>query len=123
MVLDPKLQERIRALSAELRKDLWGPKGYPVWGTKFIVMEEKTADIGDAIACEMLSQSLQEQAVADGHSAGCCGGCGTPIPFEEIAGRLLQSKRGEAAWQESHGRCKQCRKSFFPSLPGFGNRS
>jgi hypothetical protein len=79
--------------------------------------------VGDALACAMLSQSLGEQAETEGHTAGKCGGCGEPIPLEEIAGRLLQAKRGEAVWQESYGRCKRCRKAFFPSLPSFGNRS
>ena len=92
-------------------------------GTKFVDMEEQTGEVGDALGCAMLAQSLREQAEKDGHPAGKCGGCGDPIPLEEIAGRLLQAKRGEAAWQESYGRCKRCRKDFFPSLLGFGNQS
>ena len=123
MAITNELRGRINELARELRKDLWGPKGYPPWGTKFVEMEEKTADIGDAMACEMLAQSLQEQAETDGHTAGKCGGCGEPIPLEEIAGRLLQAKRGEAVWQESYGKCKRCRKAFFPSLAGIGNCS
>jgi hypothetical protein len=56
----------------------------------------------------------------EGHPAGKCGGCGEPIPFDEVAGRLLQARRGEVAWQESYGRC---RKAFFPSLPSLGSRA
>ena len=99
----------------------YGPQGYPAWGTKFIDIENQTAEVGDAIACEMLSQSLQEQAEAAGHHDGKCGGCGEPIPLEEIVGRLLQAKRGEAVWQESHGQCQRCRKAFFPSVPSVGD--
>ena len=123
MALDTKLQERIEALAAELRRELYGPKGYPPWGTKFVDMEEQTGEVGDALACAMLSQGLRDQAEVAGHTAGKCSGCGEPIPLEEIAGRLLQAKRGEAAWQESYGRCKRCRKAFFPSLPSLGHRA
>lgn len=123
MAISQQLQERIEALAVELRRELYGPKGYPPWGTKFVEMEEQTGEVGDALACAMLSQSLREQAEREGHPAGKCSGCGEPIPLEEIAGRLLQAKRGEAAWQESYGRCKRCRKAFFPSLPSLGNRA
>jgi hypothetical protein len=123
MAISAELQARIEALAKELNKELYGPKGYPPWGTKFVDMEEQTGEVGDALACAMLSQSLREQAEQDGHPAGKCGGCGEPIPLEEIAGRLLQAKRGEAVWQESYGRCKRCRKAFFPSLPSLGHRA
>jgi hypothetical protein len=123
MAISQQLQDRIEALAAELRKELYGPKGYPPWGTKFVEMEEQTGEVGDALACAMLSQGLREQAEVEGHAAGKCGGCGEPIPLDEIAGRLLQAKRGEAVWQECFGRCKRCRKAFFPSLPSLGNRS
>lgn len=123
MALSPKLLEKVGALADELRRELYGPKGYPPWGTKFVDMEEQTGEVGDALACAMLSHSLRDQAEKDGHPDGVCSGCGEPIPVQEIAGRLLQARRGEATWQESYGRCKRCRKAFFPSLPSLGNRS
>lgn len=123
MAMDKKLRERIKSVAAELRFEVFGPEGYPAWGTKFVDIENQTAEVGDAIASEMLSQGLQEQAEGVGHHDGKCGGCGETIPFLEIAGRLLQAKRGEAVWQERYGECKHCRKAFFPSLPQFGHRS
>ena len=80
-------------------------------------MEEETADVGDALACELLAQGLQEQAEREGHVAGKCGGCGEPIPVDEIAGRLLQAKRGEAVWQESYGRLQAMPQGFFSLTP------
>lgn len=123
MALNGKMRERIKALAAELRFEVFGPEGYPAWGTKFIDIENQTAEVGDAIACEMLSQGLQEQAESAGHHDGRCGGCGEPIPIEEIAGRLLEAKRGEAVWQESYGHCKHCRRAFFPSVESLGHRA
>ena len=121
MAMDTKLRQRINELAEELLRDLYGPKGYPAWGTNFVDIEEQTGEVGDALACAMLSHSLRKQAEEAGHSEGTCGGCGEPIPLGEIAGRLLQAKRGEAVWQESYGRCKRCRKAFFPSLPSLGH--
>ncbi len=122
MAIDARLRERIEAAAGELLHDLYGPRGYPAWGTKFVDIEEQTGEVGDALACAMLSQGLRRQAEEAGHAEGKCGGCGKPIPLMEIAGRLLQAKRGEAAWQESYGRCKRCRKAFFPSVPSLGHQ-
>lgn len=123
MAISQQLQARIEEVAALLRTEIHGPRGCPPWGTKFVEMEQETTEVGDALACAMLSQELRRQAEAEGHPAGKCGGCGEPIPFDEVAGRLLQARRGEVAWQESYGRCKRCRKSFFPSLPSLGNRA
>ena len=123
MAISKQLQDRIEALAAELRQVMYGPSGAPAWGTKFTKIEEETAEVGDALGCALLSQGLQEQAEAGGHEGGECSGCGEPIPLEEIAGRLLQAKRGEAARQESYGRCKKCRKAFFPSVASIGDRA
>ena len=123
MAMNEKLRKRIRALAAELRFEVFGPEGYPSWGTKFVDIENQTAEVGDAIACELLSQGLQEQAETAGHPDGKCGGCGEPIPLAEMAGRLLQAKRGEAVWRESYGQCKRCRKAFFPSVASVGHRT
>jgi hypothetical protein len=123
MVISKELRDRIKGMTAELRREMWGPSGAPAWGTTFAEIENETAAIGDAVACGLLSEGLQEQAEAAGHQAGKCSGCGELIPPEEIAGRLLQAKRGEAVWQESYGHCKRCRKAFFPALPSLGHCS
>ena len=123
MAISKELRERIKGMTAELRREMWGPNGAPAWGTTFAEIEDETGEVGDAIGCALLSEGLQKQAEAAGHAAGKCSGCGETIPIEEIAGRLLQAKRGEAAWQESYGRCKRCRKAFFPSLPSLGNHA
>jgi hypothetical protein len=121
MAISKKLCERIKGMTAELRREMWGPVGAPPWGRTFTEIEDETGEIGDAVACGLLSEGLQQQAEAAGHAAGKCGGCGEPIPIEEIAGRLLQAKRGEAVWQESYGRCKRCRRAFFPSVASSGH--
>ena len=46
MVLSKQLQDRIEAVAVDLRKELYGPKGYPPWETKFVEMEEQTGKVG-----------------------------------------------------------------------------
>ena len=41
MALSKQLQDRIEAVAADLRKELYGPKGYPPWGTKFVEIEDE----------------------------------------------------------------------------------
>jgi len=121
MAISQQLRKRIEEVADDLNFELYGAKGCPPWGTKFVDMEQTTTEVGDMLSCLMLSKELRRQAEAEGHPAGKCGGCGEPIPFGEVAGRLLDARRGEITWQESYGRCKRCRKAFFPSLPSFGN--
>ena len=121
MAISRELRKRIQEVAADLRKELYGPKGYPPWGTKFVDMETETGEVADALGCAMLEQTLREQAEIEGHTDGKCSGCGEPIPLQEIAGRLLQVRHGEVAWQESYGQCRRCRRAFFPSLPSFGH--
>ena len=104
MAISQQLQCRIEEVAGDLRKELYGPKGYPPWGTKFVEIEEQTGEVGDALACAMLSQSLREQAEIEGNTDGKCGGCGDPIPLDEIAGRLLQAKRGGPSRKRRIGR-------------------
>ena len=72
MAINPELQSQIAAVAASLRKVLYGPKGYPPWRTKFVDMENETGEVGDALACEMLSQYLHEQAARASSASGCC---------------------------------------------------
>jgi len=50
MAISQQLRDRIEAVAAELNQELYGPKGYPPWGTKFVEMEEQTGEVGDALA-------------------------------------------------------------------------
>jgi hypothetical protein len=121
MAISKELRERIKGMTAELRREMWGPSGAPPWGRTFVEIEDETGEVGDALACGLLCEGLQQQAEAAGHTGGKCSGCGEAIPLDEIAARLLQAKRGEAVWQESYGHCQRCRKAFFPSVTSIGD--
>lgn len=57
MAMDAKLRQRVNELAEELLRDLHRPKGYPAWGTRFVEIDEQTGEVGDALACAMLSQN------------------------------------------------------------------
>lgn len=80
MAMDAKLRQRINKLAEELLRDLYGAKGYPAWGTKFIEIEEQTGEVGDALACAMLSHSLRKQAEEAGHQEGAIPFCVAGFP-------------------------------------------
>ena len=82
MAISQQLRKRIEEVADDLNFELYGPKGCPPWGTKFVDMEQTTTEVGDTLSCVMLSKELQRQAEAEGHPAGKCGGCGEPIPFK-----------------------------------------
>jgi hypothetical protein len=122
MAISQQLHERIKAVAAELRREIYGVSGAPQWGTRFTEIEDVGVEIGDAVACAMVSQSLQGQAAqADGNAARVCAVCGRHGHEHEVEPRIVQTRRGETQWQEPKGYCKHCRKAFFPSVEGPGD--
>lgn len=121
MAISQQLKDRIEALAADLRKGLYGPKrGIRLgernsWRSK--IRPERWAMPWLARCSPRAFDSRPRRRAIRPTSAG---GGGEPIPLKEIAGRLLQAKRGDAAWQESYGRCRRCRKAFFPQSQALG---
>jgi hypothetical protein len=122
MAISQELHERIKVFAAELRQGIYGESGAPQWGTRFTEIEDVGVEIGDAVACAMVSQSLQGQAAqADGQVVHVCAVCGRRGEEHEVEPRIVQTRRGETQWQEPKGYCKHCRKAFFPSVEGPGD--
>jgi len=125
MAISRKLQERIRSVAAELRQEVYGTSGVPQWGTKFTEIEDVGVEIGDALACELIGQSLQGQASkAEGvgeQECPECTVCGRSGKEDEVEPRIVRTRRGDVEWREPKGYCKHCRKAFFPSVPSVGD--
>ena len=121
MAISQKLQERIRSVAAELRQEVYGTSGVPQWGTKFTEIEDVGVEIGDALACELIGQSLQGQASkAEGAGAQECTVCGRSGKEDGVEPRLVRTRRGEVPWRELKGYCRHCRKAFFPQSEALG---
>jgi hypothetical protein len=122
MAISQKLHERIRSVAAELRQEVYGTSGVPQWGTKFTEIEDVGVEIGDALACELIGQSVQGQAsIAEGIGTQECTVCGRSGKEHEVEPRLIRTRRGDVEWLELKGYCGPCRKAFFPSVPSVGD--
>ena len=118
MAIDQKLHDRIKAIAQELRREVYGASGTPTWGTKFTEIEDLGVEIGDVLAREVISQSLEDQAGSAGVPATVTSQNGE---MGEREVRIFQTRRGEVSWQEPKGYDKPSRKAFFPSVTSTGD--
>ena len=118
MAIDQKLHDRIKAIARELRQEVYGASGTPIWGTKFTEIEDMGVEIGDLLAREVIGQSLEDQAGSMDVLATTTGSDGKT---GEVEVRMVRTRRGEISWQEPKGYDKPSRKAFFPSVASSGN--
>ena len=112
----------VEGVAKNLADRLWGSKG-PAWGTKLTELEDLVVAIREVLSERMLELGLERQAAtpADQRPPAfqCCSGCGQAIPAdpeEPTEPRLVQTRGGEAQWQEPKHYCRKCRQAFFPSV-------
>jgi len=112
----------IEGVAKNLADRLWGPKG-PAWGTKMTEIEDQLIEIRDVLTEKMLKVGLDRQAIVPAQERPTsfheCSGCGQAIPAdaeEPTEPRLVQTRAGEADWQEPKHYCRKCRQAFFPSV-------
>jgi hypothetical protein len=118
------VQAYIEGVAKSLVDRIYGPHGLP-WGTKLTELEDVVIAVRDALSEKMLAQALERQA----QSAEL-----RPEPFQKCPGcegktkakadaepRNLETRAGEAEWEEPHEYCRKCRRSFFPSEPKPGD--
>jgi hypothetical protein len=114
--LTPALAEQLAQVVRDFRVRVYGPEGYPEWGTKFDEIEQQGMEIGLEVARLFMEQSVASQAEA-------------AIPAEAFAqedGELpeltgkghatrLETPAGDIDWQQPQTRLKKARRDFFPS--------
>jgi hypothetical protein len=108
----------IDGVAKSLVDRLYGPDG-PPWGTKMTELEDVVIAVRQALSEKMLAQALARQAATAEqrpqpyqHCSGCQGPVeGKPDPEP----RNVQTRAGEAEWDEPHCYCRKCRQAFFPS--------
>ena len=124
MAISKQLHERIKAVAADLRREIYGPAGAPEWGTKFTEIEDAGVEIGDTLARELIGQSLSSQELpGESGKPLACAVCGRNAPEDDVEPRIVQTRRGEVQWQEPKGYCRHCRQAFFPSVESTGDRT
>jgi len=116
----------VEGVAKNLADRLWGAAG-PRWGTKLSELEDLVVDIREVLSEKMLELGLERQAATPMEERPTafqhCPGCGQPTsghPEEPQEPRVVQTRGGEAAWQEPKHYCRKCRQAFFPSVPELG---
>jgi hypothetical protein len=112
----------LEGVAKNLADRIWGPRG-PQWGTKLTELEDLVVEIREVLSEKMLALGLERQATIPAGERPLafqqCSGCGQPIPAdpdEPTEPRLVQTRGGEAQWQEPKHYCRKCRQAFFPSV-------
>jgi hypothetical protein len=121
-----EVRSYVEGVAKNLADRIWGPKG-PKWGTKLTQLEDLVVEIREVLSEKMLELGLERQAITPAEERATafqhCSGCGLPIavhPEEPTEPRLVQTRGGEAQWQEPKHYCHKCRQAFFPSVQESG---
>ena len=113
-----QVQPYLEGVAKNLVDRLYGPEG-PPWGTKMTELEDVVVAVRQALSENMLAQALQRQAQTAEHRPEPfqkCPGCeGAVAAQPDPEPRNVQTRGGEAAWEEPHLYCRKCRQAFFPS--------
>jgi hypothetical protein len=117
----PKVEEvrpYLEGVAKNLVDKLYGPDG-PVWGTRLTDLEDTILALRQILSEKMLDETLARQANAhDQQPAAChCPSCHQPLACDDTYQRIVQTRAGEAEWDEPEGYCNRCRRAFFPSVP------
>ncbi len=107
----------LEGVAKSLVDRIYGPEGLP-WGTKLEELVDTVDAVRQALSKKMLALALERQAQREQRpeAFGKCSGCGGPVEDKPDAEpRNVQTRVGEAEWDEPHCYCRRCRQAFFPS--------
>jgi hypothetical protein len=123
MAISTEIQQQIQEVARQVRQEFYGGRGAPQSGTiLFEELENDAAELGDAVAREIMQQVLQTQAEDDHPETICeCSVCRRDGKLDDVQVRVVQTRRGEVRWPEPRYLCKYCRKAFFPSGERLGD--
>src|SRR5271156_5415656 len=95
----------VEGVAKNLIDKLYGPDG-PPWGTKLTQIEDLVLEIRAVLSEKMLDQALARQAAAQDKGPPAfriCPGCQQPLVCDDTNERILDTRVGEAQWQEPEG--------------------
>src|SRR5882672_3259365 len=116
-----EVQPYVQGVGKYLVDRLYGPQG-PEWGTSFADIEERAAQIGQAVTQQLIQQSLQRQAAEAVPTADeTCPTCQRPGEAHDPQPRSVTTRAGDAHWDEPARFCSRCRRAFFPSVETLGH--
>ena len=106
----------IEGVAKSLVDRIYGPAGLP-WGSKLTELEDMVIAVRQVLSEKMLAQALERQALEERTAAfRNCSGCNGPVDDRpEPEPRNVETRAGDAEWDEPHCYCRKCRQAFFPS--------
>lgn len=108
----------IEGVAKSLVDRIYGPQGLP-WGAKLTELEDMVIAVREVLSEKMLAQALERQAQSAEQRPEAlqpCSGCGGAVEVKpDPEPRNVQTRAGEAEWDEPHCYCRKCRQAFFPS--------
>lgn len=113
----------LEGVAKSLLDRIYGPDGLP-WGTKLEELVDTVDAVRRMLSEKMLARALQRQAHSEERPEPfvACSGCGGPVEDQADAEpRNVQTRVGEAEWDEPRCYCRKCRQAFFPSEPKSGD--
>jgi hypothetical protein len=115
MILSTEQRARLKQVAAEVQEILGGPLWADGQAKTFDELEGECVEVGDWLTSQVLQGRVGARTGAE--DACCCPSCQQPGErLSEAEVRILQTTRGEAAWNEAAWFCRRCRRSFFPSI-------
>jgi uncharacterized protein with PIN domain len=107
----------LEGVAKNLGDRIYGPDGLP-WGTKLEELVDTVDAVRRLLSEKMLAKALERQAQSQERPQPFvkCTGCDGPVEDKpEAEPRNVQTRVGEAEWDEPHCYCRKCRQAFFPS--------
>ena len=107
----------LEGVAKSLVDRLYGPDGLP-WGTKLEELVDTVDAVRKMLSEKMLAKALERQAKSEARPEPFfqCSGCDGPVEDKPDAEpRNVQTRVGEAEWDEPQTYCRKCRQAFFPS--------
>ena len=118
------LRPLLDGLAKNLAERLYGPDG-PAWGTLLSELEDDAVALRTFLSERLLHHALERQAGLPPehrpHQAQVCPSCQGPLEPCDDEPRVVQTRAGQAEWNEPHFFCPSCRRAFFPSESGAGS--
>ena len=113
------LRPYLEGVAKKLTHDLFGPAGLP-WGTTLTELEDIVLEARAILTENMLQLSLAQQAAtpvaARPAALQPCPTCQRPFEEpQEPEPRCVETRAGDAVWDEPKHYCTRCRRAFFPS--------
>lgn len=120
--LAPEVAEQLARVAHDMRTAIYGPDGFPVWGTKFDEIEQQGMEVGLEVARLFMEQSLASQAQAGMPEEALAEQEGeAPQVIRKDFQSKLETPAGELQWGQPQTRLTKARRDFFPSGQSAGD--